>query len=53
MKDKIPAFLVGGWNDLFEQGEPLNYVGLQNLYDGRSQYAAMTPHRPSRPATSC
>ncbi len=33
--DHIPAFLVGGWNDLFESGEPLNYVGLQNLYDGR------------------
>ena len=31
VQDKIPAFLVGGWNDLFEQGEPLNYVGLQNL----------------------
>jgi putative CocE/NonD family hydrolase len=43
VKDKIPAFLVGGWNDLFEQGEPLNYVGLQNLADGRPQYAAMTP----------
>jgi uncharacterized protein len=43
VKDQIPAFLVGGWNDLFEQGEPLNYVGLQNLADGRSQYAAMTP----------
>ena len=42
VKDNIPAFLVGGWNDLFEQGEPLNYVGLQNLFDGRSQYAAMT-----------
>ena len=41
--DHTPAFLVGGWNDLFESGEPLNYVGLQNLYDGRSQYAAMTP----------
>jgi putative CocE/NonD family hydrolase len=41
--DKIPAFLVGGWNDLFESGEPMNYVGLQNLSDGRPQYAAMTP----------
>ena len=41
--DHIPAFLVGGWNDLFESGEPLNYVGLQNLYDGRAQGAAMTP----------
>jgi hypothetical protein len=41
--DHIPAFLVGGWNDLFESGEPLNYVGLQNLSDGRPQTAAMTP----------
>ncbi len=40
--DHIPAFLVGGWNDLFESGEPRNYVGLQNLYDGRDQGAAMT-----------
>lgn len=41
--DHIPAFLVGGWNDLFESGEPMNYVGLQNLSDGRPQTAAMTP----------
>jgi uncharacterized protein len=47
--DRIPAFLVGGWNDLFESGEPLNYVGLQNLYDGRSQYAAMTPNQKVTP----
>ncbi len=49
IKDDIPAFLVGGWNDLFEQGEPLNYVGLQNLFDGRSQYAAMTPDQAVTP----
>jgi putative CocE/NonD family hydrolase len=49
VKDKIPAFLVGGWNDLFEQGEPLNYVGLQNLFDGKSQYAAMTPDQAVTP----
>ena len=42
VQDGVPAFLVGGWNDLFEQGEPLNYVGLQNLSDGRPQTAAMT-----------
>ncbi len=47
--DKIPAFLVGGWNDLFESGEPLNYVGLQNLYDGRPADAAMTPDQPVTP----
>src|SRR6202034_3144100 len=40
--DHIPAFLVGGWNDLFQQGEPLNYTALQNLYDGRPAAAAMT-----------
>jgi putative CocE/NonD family hydrolase len=44
--DHIPAFLVGGWNDLFESGEPMNYVGLQNLFSGRSQTAAMTPSQP-------
>jgi uncharacterized protein len=43
VNDHIPAFLVGGWNDLFQAGEPMNYVGLQNLYDGRPQAAAMTP----------
>ncbi len=47
--DQIPAFMVGGWNDLFESGEPLNYVGLQDLYDGRSQYDAMTPDQPVTP----
>jgi hypothetical protein len=49
VSDHIPAFLVGGWNDLFQSGEPLNYVGLQNLFDGRSQYAAMTPGQPVTP----
>ena len=47
--DNIPAFLVGGWNDLFESGEPLNYTGLQNLWAGRSQDAAMTPSQPVTP----
>ncbi len=49
VKDHIPAFLVGGWNDLFQAGEPLNYVGLQNLYDGRPQTAAMTATQPVTP----
>jgi putative CocE/NonD family hydrolase len=49
VSDHVPAFLVGGWNDLFESGEPLNYVGLQNLYDGRPQTAAMTPGQPVTP----
>ncbi len=49
VNDHIPAFLVGGWNDLFESGEPLNYVGLQNLYDGRAQDAAMAPDQAVTP----
>ena len=44
--DRIPAFLVGGWYDLFQHGEPLNYVALQNLYDGRPASAAMTADQP-------
>jgi hypothetical protein len=47
--DNIPAFLVGGWNDLFQSGEPMNYVGLQNLVDGRPQAAAMTTSQPVTP----
>jgi putative CocE/NonD family hydrolase len=47
--DHIPAFLVGGWNDLFQAGEPLNYAELQNLYDGRPQTAAMTADQPVTP----
>jgi putative CocE/NonD family hydrolase len=49
VRDHIPAFLVGGWNDLFQAGEPMNYVGLQNLYDGRPQTAAMTAAQPVTP----
>ena len=44
--DHVPAFLVGGWYDLFQHGEPLNYVALQNLYDGRPAGAPMTPGQP-------
>jgi len=47
--DHIPAFLVGGWNDLFQAGEPLNYVGLQNLWDHRPQTASMRPDQPVTP----
>ncbi|HWF54348.1 MAG TPA: CocE/NonD family hydrolase [Solirubrobacteraceae bacterium] len=43
VKDKIPAFLVGGWYDLFQRGELMNYAALQNAYDGRPTLAPMTP----------
>jgi putative CocE/NonD family hydrolase len=49
VQDHIPAFLVGGWNDLFQRGELLNYTGLQNLYDGRAPLAPMTPNQPVTP----
>jgi hypothetical protein len=45
----IPAFLVGGWSDLFPRGELLNYVGLQNLWAGRSQGSPMTAGQPVTP----
>lgn len=41
--DRIPAFLVGGWYDLFQRGEPLNYSGFQNAFDGRPVLAPMAP----------
>jgi putative CocE/NonD family hydrolase len=41
----IPAFLVGGWYDLFQRGELLNYSGLQNAYDGRPVSAPLLPHQ--------
>jgi putative CocE/NonD family hydrolase len=41
----IPAFLVGGWYDLFQRGELLNFSGLQNAYDGRPVTAPMLPHQ--------
>ena len=46
---RIPAFLVGGWNDLFQQGEPLNYTTLQNLYAGRPADAPMKPGQRTTP----
>src|SRR3954447_5383227 len=39
----IPAFLVGGWFDLFQRGEPLNFSGLQNAWAGRKVSAPMRP----------
>ncbi|MGH2875689.1 MAG: CocE/NonD family hydrolase, partial [Solirubrobacteraceae bacterium] len=44
--DHIPAFLVGGWYDLFQRGELLNYSGFQNAYDGRAVLAPMTSGQP-------
>jgi putative CocE/NonD family hydrolase len=43
--NRIPAFLVGGWYDLFQRGEPLNFSGLQNAWAGRPVSAPMLPHQ--------
>jgi predicted acyl esterase len=47
--DHIPAFMVGGWFDLFQRGEPLNYAAFQNAYDGRPVLAPMTRAARDRP----
>jgi putative CocE/NonD family hydrolase len=37
----VPAYLVGGEFDIFQNGEPINYAGLQNAWAGRSSVAPM------------
>ena len=39
----IPAYMVGGEFDIFQNGEPLNYAELQNAWAGRSTSAPMAP----------
>ncbi|MGH9307622.1 MAG: CocE/NonD family hydrolase [Acidimicrobiales bacterium] len=46
VRNKIPAYLVGGEFDLFQRGEPLNFAGLQNAYVGRPVSAPMLPGQP-------
>jgi putative CocE/NonD family hydrolase len=41
VRDHIPAFLIGGWYDLFQRGELLNYSGFQNASDHRPVLAPM------------
>src|SRR4051794_19698948 len=43
--NRIPAFLVDGWNDLYQRGAMMNYAGLQNAFAGRPVEAAMTPRQ--------
>lgn len=42
----VPAFMVGGWNDMFQTGGPRNFAGLQNAWAGRPVGAAMAPDQP-------
>ncbi len=41
--NRIPAFMVGGWYDLFQRGSPLDYSGLQNAFRHRPVSAPMKP----------
>jgi putative CocE/NonD family hydrolase len=45
----IPAFLVGGWFDLFQRGELHNYSAFQNAYDHRALLAPMGAGQPVTP----
>ena len=46
VRDGVPAYLMGGWYDLFQRGEPLNFAGLQNALVGRSIYGPMSAADP-------
>ena len=46
VSEHIPAFLVGGWYDLFQRGEPLNLTDFQNAWDGRPIGGPMTSKQP-------
>ena len=39
----IPAYMVGGEFDIFQNGEPVNYAELQNAWAHRSPTAPMQP----------
>jgi putative CocE/NonD family hydrolase len=43
VENDIPTFLQGGWFDLFQRGETMNYAALQNAYAGRPVNAPMKP----------
>ena len=44
--DRIPAYMVGGWSDLYQRGGILNYTGLQNLWAHRALGAPMSAVQP-------
>ncbi len=47
VRNRVPAYLVGGWYDIFQRGEPLNFSGLENALGHRSVYAPMSSRRRS------
>ena len=42
----VAVFLVGGWHDAFQRGEPLNYAALQNAFAGRPDGSPMEAGQP-------
>jgi hypothetical protein len=45
--NRIPAYMVGGEFDIFQNGEPVNYAELQNAWAGRPTTAPMQPGQPT------
>ncbi len=45
VRNRIPAFLVGGLYDVFQRGEPLNFAGLQNAWAHRRPFRPMRAHQ--------
>ncbi len=43
VSNRIPAYLVGGEFDIFQNGEPVNFAELQNAWAGRSTSGPMLP----------
>ena len=43
----VPAFLVGGWFDVYQRGEPLNFAGLQDAWAATQSAPAPAPRRPA------
>ncbi|MEA2496793.1 MAG: uncharacterized protein QOJ29_4704 [Thermoleophilaceae bacterium] len=42
VRNNIPAYVVGGYDDVYQRGEPLVYSGFQNLWSKRPVKAPMT-----------
>jgi putative CocE/NonD family hydrolase len=45
VRNRIPAFMVGGEFDIFQHGEPIDYAELQNAWAGRGVNQPMRPHQ--------
>lgn len=48
--NRVPAFLLGGWYDVYQRGEPLNFAGLQNAW-ARRRVAEPAPMSARQPVT--